>query len=320
MRILITGGAGFVGSHVVDRMIAGGHSVEVVDDLSTGHRESVNPRATLHVCDIRSPRLAEIVDAFRPDAVVHVAAQASVARSVADPTLDASINLLGTIALLQACERASVSRLVYTSTGGAAYGDTDVLPTPEDHPARPSSPYGVSKVSAERYLDCWSGLCGISTLTLRLANVYGPRQDPHGEAGVVAIFSGRLVRGEPCIVNGDGEQTRDYVYVGDVADAAERAIGNAAATGVVNIGTGIQTSVNVIYRRLAAVAGVTTPATHGPAKPGEQRRSVLDAGRAKQVLGWAPATTLDGGLATTFGYFKDQAAAAGRRETKGSSA
>jgi UDP-glucose 4-epimerase len=303
MRVLVTGGVGFIGSHVVDRLLAEGHAVAIVDNLSTGRRELLNPAATLHVCDIRSARLGAVVDAEGPEAVVHVAAQAAVPRSVADPLFDASVNVLGTIALLEAARRAGVRRVIYTSTGGAGYGDTPVLPTPEDHPSRPTSPYGVSKTGAERYLECWAGLTGTPALTLRLANIYGPRQDPQGEAGVVAIFSHRLVHGESCIVNGDGEQTRDYVYVDDVADAVARAVATPEATGAVNIATGRGTSVNELYRRLAASAGVSLPARHGPAKPGEQRHSVLDPSRAKQLLGWSPATTLDEGLARTYRYF-----------------
>ncbi len=309
MRALVTGGAGFVGSHVVDRLLDEGHDVSVVDNLSTGRRTLVNRAARLVVCDLRSDRLGEAFAAARPEAVVHVAAQAAVSRSIADPAFDASVNVIGTIRLLEECRRAGVGRLVYTSTGGAAYGDTDVLPTPEDHPARASSPYGVSKTTAERYLECWQGLTGIHPLTLRLANVYGPRQNPLGEAGVIAIFCHRILRGEPCIVNGDGEQTRDYVYVEDVAAAVARALALPEATGIVNIGTGIETSVNGIYRRLADVAGVAKPAEHAPARPGEQRRSVLDASRAKRVLGWSPAVSLDEGLERTFGYFRKDVAA-----------
>ncbi|MBI1736934.1 MAG: NAD-dependent epimerase/dehydratase family protein [Candidatus Rokubacteria bacterium] len=307
MKVLVTGAAGFIGSHVVDRLLDEGHRVVGVDNLSTGRRELVNPRATLCVCDIRSASVERIFATERPEAVVHVAAQASVSRSVADPLHDASVNVLGTIQLLASAQRADVRRVVYTSTGGAGYGDTDVVPTPEDHPTRPTSPYGVSKVGAERYLDCWAGLTGASALTLRLANIYGPRQNPLGEAGVIAIFSHRLVRGEECIVNGDGEQTRDYLYVGDVADAVARAVAQPEATGVVNIATGVETTVNELYRRLAAAAGIATPARHGPAKPGEQRRSVLDATRAKQILGWTPQVPLETGLARTLAYFKEDA-------------
>ena len=304
MRILVTGGAGFVGSHVVDRLLEDGHAVEVLDNLSTGRRERVNAKARLHVCDLRDGRLDEVVATTRPDSIVHVAAQAAVSRSVLDPRFDASVNVLGTIGLLEACRHASVRRVVYISTGGAGYGDTDVLPTPEDHPIRPSSPYGASKVSAERYVDCWAGLTGGRALTLRLANVFGPRQDPAGEAGVVAIFTSRLLAGERCLVNGDGEQTRDYVYVLDVADAVARAVVTPDAVGAANIGTGVEKTVNDIYRELAQLTGVTVPAEHGPARPGEQRRSVLDATRAKKLLGWSAATPFGEGLRQTVAWFR----------------
>jgi UDP-glucose 4-epimerase len=307
MKVLVTGAAGFIGSHIVDRLLDEGRAVVAVDNLSTGRYDLVDPRARWRLCDIRSSRLEVVFEAERPDAVVHVAAQASVARSVSDPLHDANVNILGTIQLLACAQRSGVRRVVYTSTGGAAYGDTDVLPTPEDHPMRPTSPYGVSKVGAERYLDCWAGLTGVSALTLRLANIYGPRQNPLGEAGVIAIFAHRLVRGEPCIVNGDGEQTRDYVYVADVADAVARALAHADVTGAMNIATGVETTVNELYRRLAAAAGVTTPARHAPARPGEQRRSVLAAARAKQALGWSPLVSLDTGLARTLAHFQEDA-------------
>jgi UDP-glucose 4-epimerase len=306
MRVLVTGGAGFIGSHVVDRLLVEGHRVDVVDNLSTGRPALVPAGAALHRCDIRSPRLDTVFAGARPEAVVHVAAQASVARSVADPLVDASVNVLGTIALLAACQRWGVGRVVYTSTGGAAYGDTDIVPTPEDHPTNATSPYGVSKTAAERYLDCWNGLTGVPTLTLRLANVYGPRQNPLGEAGVIAIFAHRLLRGESCVINGDGEQTRDYVYVADVAEAAVRALDQPEARGVANVGTGIETSVNELYARLARVAGESHPPAHGPAKPGEQRRSVLNPSRAKMLLGWTPATSLEQGLARTVRAFRGE--------------
>ena len=317
MRVLVTGGAGFIGSHVVDRLLADGHAVDVLDNLSTGRRERVNPAARLVVCDLRSARLDDALAAARPDAVAHLAAQAAVSRSVTDPRFDASVNVFGTLGLLDAARRAAVRRVVYVSTGGAVYGDTDVLPTPEEHPTRPASPYGVSKLAGERYLECWAGLTGTPALTLRLANIYGPRQDPAGEAGVVAIFSARLLAGVECVVNGDGEQTRDYVYVGDVADAVARALAHADATGVVNIGTGVATSVNDLYARLARLAGVMRPSRHGPARPGEQRKSVLDASRAKALLGWVAATPLDAGLAKTLEYFRERSHANLQQATHG---
>jgi UDP-glucose 4-epimerase len=304
MRVLVTGGAGFIGSHVVDRLQADGHQVSVVDNLSTGRRELVATAVALHVCDLRSAGLEAVFADARPEAVVHVAAQSSVSRSVADPLFDASVNVLGTVALLAAGQRWGVSRVIYTSTGGAAYGDTTVLPTSEDHPMHATSPYGVTKVAAERYLDCWSALAGVPALTLRLANIYGPRQNPLGEAGVVAIFTHRLLRGEGCVVNGDGGQTRDYVFVGDVADAVARGLEQSEACGAVNIGTGIETSVNELYDRLARTVGTSRGATHAPAKPGEQRRSVLDPARAKMLLGWTPSTPLDTGLDRTVAAFR----------------
>ena len=306
MRVLVTGGAGFIGSHVVDRLLADGHAVDVVDNLSTGRRAQVNAAARLHVCDIRSRALDDAFAAARPEAVVHAAAQTAVGRSVADPLFDASVNVLGTLAILEAARRARVGRAVFTSSGGAGYGDTDVLPTPEEHPTRPASPYGVAKVAGELYLDCWAGLTGGRALALRLANVYGPRQDPRGEAGVVAIFAARLVAGQECVVNGDGEQTRDYVYVEDVADAVARGIAYPDVSGVLNIGTGVATSVNELHRRLGRIAGVARAPRHGPARPGEQRRSVLDPSRAKARLGWTPATPLDAGLAKTLAWFRKE--------------
>ncbi len=305
MKVLVTGGAGFIGSHVVDRLLKAGHEVAVVDDLSTGRREFVDPRATLHVADVRSPQLAEVFEAERPDAAIHLAAQAEVRRSVEDPALDAAINIGGTLNLLTCCRRYRITRVIYAGTGGAVYGDTAVLPTPEDHPTRPESPYGISKLVAEHYLACWGALYGVRGIALRYANVFGPRQNPLGEAGVVAIFSHRILHREPITINGDGEQTRDYVYVEDVAEANLRALERTDVSGPVNIGTGVETSVNALLKRLEAAAGAKAEARHGPAKPGEQRRSVLDASAAKRVLGWTPHVTLDEGLRRTLAYFKE---------------
>ena len=309
MRVLVTGGAGFIGSHVVDRLLQQDHEVRVLDDLSTGRRELVNRAARFQRGDIRSRRLPRLLEQWRPDAIAHAAAQASVSRSLTDPDFDASVNIGGTLGLVRAAGAAGVRAFLYISTAGAAYGDTAVVPTPEEHPVVPSSPYGVSKTAAERYVECYGPLLGMRTVVLRLANIYGPRQNPQGEAGVVAIFADRLLRGEGCLINGDGEQTRDFVYVEDVADAVVRGLERSDAIGVVNIGTGIETTVNSIYARLARAAGVTVAAEHGPAKPGEQRRSALAAGRAARVLGWTATTALDDGLERTLSYFKTSAGA-----------
>lgn len=299
MKILVTGGAGFIGSHVVDRYVAQGHQVVVVDNLSTGRGEFVNPRATLHVADIRSPRLAKIFDAERPEAVNHLAAQMDLRRSVVDPGFDAQVNILGTLNLLECARRSSVKRLIFASTGGAIYGDGAEPPTPEDHPTRPASPYGIAKLAVEHYLACWETLYGIRTLALRYANVYGPRQNSAGEAGVVAIFAHRLVTGSAAVINGDGEQTRDYVYVDDVAEANLRALERHDLSGAVNIGTGIETSVNELFRQLARAADARAEPRHGPPKPGEQRRSALDSSLAKRLLDWTPRVSLDEGLRRT---------------------
>jgi UDP-glucose 4-epimerase len=307
VKVLVTGGAGFIGSHVVERCLAAGHAVAVVDDLSAGRREHVPTEARLHVADIRSPALGEIFRAEAPQAVVHLAAQAAVSRSVADPVMDAQVNVLGSINVFECCRHSGVRRVVYASTGGAAYGDTETVPTPEDHPTRPASPYGVSKVTAEHYLAVWGALYGLSTVALRFANVYGPRQSPHGEAGVVAIFGHRLLDGQPCIINGDGDQTRDYVYVGDIADACLLALQRPGVTGPINLGTGVETSVTALFEQLRAVAGGRAEARHGPARPGEQRRSALDATRARRVLGWAPRITLAEGLRRTLAALQPNA-------------
>ncbi len=304
MKILVSGGAGFIGSHVVDAFLAAGHQVAVVDDLSTGKRSRVNPGARLHVMDLRSDRLAGVFESERPDAVAHLAAQAAIPRSVSDPALDASVNILGSLNLLDCCRRSGVSRIIYSSSGGAGYGDTEVVPTPEDHPTHPTSPYGVSKVAVEMYVEAWGPLFDVRGISLRYANVYGPRQDPDGEAGVVAIFCHRLLTGQTPIINGDGEQTRDYVYVDDVAAANLHALEHPEVSGCVNVGTGIETSVNALYRTLARAAGLGATPRHGPAKPGEQRRSCLNPALAKRRLGWAPGVTLQEGLARTLEFFR----------------
>jgi len=306
MRVLVTGGAGFIGSHVVDAFVAAGHSVAIVDNLSTGSAAYLNPKARLHVTDLRSSRLSEAFEAERPEVVAHLAAQAAVSRSVLDPTFDASVNVLGGLNLLECCRRAGVRRIIYSSSGGAGYGDTDVIPTPEEHASVPASPYGITKVAVELYVAAWQAIHGIQSVSLRYANIYGPRQNPQGEAGVIAIFCHRILTGQVPIINGDGGQTRDYTYVEDVAAANVRALECPNATGPINVGTGVETSVNDLYRRLRAVSGTALDAQHAPARPGEQRRSCLAPDRAKRLLDWAPSVSLDEGLSRTFEFFRKE--------------
>lgn len=306
MRILVTGGAGFIGSHTVDALIkAGAGDVAILDDLSAGKRQQVNPKARLHQVDLRdASAVREVVARERPEAIYHMAAQMDVRRSVADPAFDAQVNIVGFLNLIEAAREHGLKRVVFSSTGGAIYGEQDTFPADEEHPRRPVSPYGIAKLSTEGYLFFYGVQYGIDYLALRYGNVYGPRQDPHGEAGVVAIFSGKILDGKPCTIYGDGSQTRDYVFVGDVVRANVAAL-NAKASGIaINIGTGIETSVNDLYSNLASIADFPTAAEHGPARPGEQKRSVISPARAEKELGWRPATALRDGLAETFKYFK----------------
>jgi UDP-glucose 4-epimerase len=305
LKVLVSGGAGFIGSHVADRLLADGHEVVVLDDLSTGRVDYLQPRARFYQMDLRSPWLDEMFRIERPEAVVHQAAQASVRRSVDDPVFDAGVNVLGTAALLQAGVRHSIRRFVFASTGGAIYGDTEAVPTPEDAPAVPVSPYGAAKLAAEVYLRTFHALHGLSYAALRYANVYGPRQDPHGEAGVVAIFTQRLLRGETARVNGDGKQTRDFVYVADVADANARAL-VSGAVGSFNVGTGIETDINRVFALLRQLTGSRQPEEHGPPLPGEQRRSAVDARKILRVMGWQARTELEAGLRATVQDFRER--------------
>jgi UDP-glucose 4-epimerase len=306
MKVLVTGGAGFIGSHICDRLIEDGHEVVVLDDLSTGHLELLNGQARFYQMDIGSPWLDELFRIEQPQAVVHQAAQKSVPHSVKDPVFDAQVNVVGIAALLHASVRHGVTRFLFASTGGALYGEADVTPTPEDYPTLPVSPYGASKLAGEVYLRTFHALHGLPYAALRYANVYGPRQDPHGEAGVVAIFSQRLLHGEKARINGDGAQTRDFVYVGDVADANARAL-QSAAIGSFNVGTGKETTINEIFRIVKRLSGSDVPEEHGPGLAGEQTRSVVDARKIGDVMGWTARTDLEAGLDATVRYFRSPA-------------
>lgn len=316
LRTLVTGGAGFIGSTLVDRLLAEGHQVDVVDDLSTGSlanlaaaRAAAGHQLTVHQMDIRSAELEELMARRRPEVVFHLAAQADVRVSVAQPVFDADVNLLGTLRVLEGARRAGAERVVFAASGGTLYGEPDVseLPLKESLPQRPLSPYGVSKKAAIDYLVAYRELHSLEFSALALANVYGPRQDPHGEAGVVAIFAERLVKGEPVTIFGDGEQTRDFVYVDDVVDAFVRGASKGGGL-VCNVGTGSETSVNQLAREMAAQAGVELVVDYRPLRPGELWRSCLDNSRAGIQLGWSPWTELSEGTAAVLDFVRSRQA------------
>jgi UDP-glucose 4-epimerase len=303
VKIIVTGGAGFIASHIVDAYLDAGHEVHILDDFSTGQASNLNSKATLHRVDIGGADAARLVGEIKPDVLNHHAAQMDVRHSVADPTFDARVNILGFINLLEACKNSGVKKAIFASSGGAIYGEQDVFPAPESHATQPASPYGVSKRAGELYLSYYHQAFGLPYIALRYANVYGPRQSAKGEAGVVAIFLSLLLAGKPPVINGDGRQTRDYVYVGDVV-AANLAALQSAFVGPLNIGTGVETDVVTIFQHLREAVGSSIEPQHGPPKAGEQRRSCLDTGRAAQVLGWRPQMTLKGGLQHTAAHYR----------------
>ena len=303
-KVLVTGGAGFIGSHVVDLFVSKGYEVVIVDDLSTGRVSNLNPAAKFYKIDIRDPKLRDIFDAERPDYISHHAAQMDVRRSVAQPLFDADVNILGSINVIECAKEFGIKHFVYISSGGAAYGEPERVPCVETDPINPICQYGASKHTVEHYLYMYHVNYGMNYTVLRYPNVFGPRQDPRGEAGVVAIFTGKMLLGEPVMINGDGEQTRDYVFVGDCARANYLAVTIDHAPGIYNIGWGLPTSVNQIFTGLAAITEYNQPAQHGPAKLGETRHIYLDASKARKDLGWAPTSTLEEGLRETVEYFR----------------
>jgi UDP-glucose 4-epimerase len=319
MRMLVTGGAGFIGSTLVDRLLAEGHTVDVLDDLSTGSlanlsdaRASAGHQLTVHQMDVRSTEVVDLMSRRRPEVVFHLAAQADVRVSVADPVFDADVNVIGTLRVLEGARAAQSDRVVFAASGGTLYGEPEVseLPLKESLPQRPLSPYGVSKKAAIDYLVAYRELHSLEFAAMALANVYGPRQDPHGEAGVVAIFAERLVTGEPITIFGNGEQTRDFVYVDDVVDAFVR--GAAKGGGLLcNIGTGRETSVNELFREMAAQAGVDVTPAFKPLRPGELQRSALDPSRAGIQLGWKSWTDLGAGTAAVLDFVRRRLAGEG---------
>jgi len=304
--ICVTGGAGFIGSHVADALVADGHRVLIIDDLSSGRKENAPSDAELHVLDVRSEEAARLLPDEGVEILVHHAAQMDVRRSVADPRFDADVNIGGLLNLLEAGRKGALKQVVFASTGGAIYGEQDVHPADEEHPQRPVSPYGVSKLASERYLYFYHSEYGLDASCLRYANVYGPRQNPHGEAGVVAIFLDRLLSGRQPTIHGDGLQTRDYVYVGDVV-AANRAAVGLDGYRTYNVGTSVETNVNELYEAIRNALGSEVQATHGPAMPGEQRRSCITAAKIVRELGVRIATPLSEGIQRTADWFRQRA-------------
>jgi UDP-glucose 4-epimerase len=311
MRALVTGGAGFIGSTLVDRLLAEGHAVDVVDDLSSGSlanlaeaRANRDHELKVHQIDIRDAGVIDLIARRQPEVVFHLAAQADVRVSVARPAFDAEVNVVGSLNVLEGARIAGARKVVFASSGGTIYGEPAPadLPVRESHPQQPLSPYGVAKRVVTDYLHVYRELHALEFTSLAMANIYGPRQDPHGEAGVVAIFAGLLLEGKPCTIFGDGNQTRDFVYVDDAVDAFVRAADRGSGL-LCNIGTGIETSVNELYSAMAEAAGTSAPPVHAPARPGELARSALDPGRAKMHLGWSPWTTLADGVAEVLRWF-----------------
>jgi len=302
MRFLVTGGAGFIGSHLVDRLIEDGHGVAVVDDLSRGKREHVHPKARLHKVDIRSPELARVIAEEKPDVVCHQAAQVDVRRSVADPDFDASVNILGSINLLQCAVKHGVQKVIYASSGGAAYGEPEQMPATEACPVRPLCPYGISKHAVEHYLDLYAQLYGLRYTVLRYANVYGPRQDPHGEAGVVAIFSEQMLAGVTPKIFGDGSKTRDYVHVADIVAANVCAI-QAGDGEILNVGLGRQVSDYEVFAAVRDALGARVEPEYAPERKGEVHHICLDSTRLRGV-GWQPTYTFETGIPNAVEYYK----------------
>ena len=305
MNILVTGGAGFIGSHIVKAYIDAGHSVSIIDDLSTGEMKLVNPEASFYKLDIQSPEVKNVLEKEKISVINHHAAQISVIESVVDPLLDANSNIIGTLQLLQNAVSLGIEKFIFASTGGAMYGEQKIFPASENHPCQPLSPYAISKLCAEYYINYFGTRHGLNTTVLRYSNVYGPHQNPHGEAGVVAIFCQRLMEGLPPLIYGDGEQTRDFIYVRDIARANNLAL-EPECKGVFNVGTGKETSVNYLTKVLIKISGTDLTIEYNPARNEEQRRSSIDSRKLLKRFGWEPCVSLEKGLVETFDYFKNK--------------
>ncbi len=303
MRTLVTGGAGFIASHIVDRYVNLGHRVEVIDDMSVGVEENKRDEVKYHKIDIRSAKLVEIFNEGKFDVVNHHAAQMDIRKSTEDPAFDADVNIIGTINLLQNCVRTGVKQFIFASTGGAIYGEQEIYPADETHPVNPVSPYGISKLAIEKYLHYYYVEHGLIHTILRYSNVYGPRQNPHGEAGVIAIFANKLLKNEQLIINGDGKQTRDYTYIGDIVRLNESVLGSEKCS-IVNAGRGLEYDVNRLYELLKLNIDSTVEAEYGPKVSGEQRRSSIDSHKALELFNWKAEVDLESGIAKTAEFFK----------------
>ena len=305
MKVLVTGGAGFIGSHLVDRLVLEGHEAVVVDNLATGKRRNINRAARFYKMDIQGWRLERVFRNERPNVVMHLAAQMDVRKSVEDPMFDAQVNVLGTLNVLQQAVKNGVRKVIFSSSGGAIYGEQETYPAPETHVTKPLSPYGLSKLCGEQYLSYFQRVSGLQAVSLRYANVYGPRQDPEGEAGVVAIFIQKMLNNEQAVINGNGRQTRDFVFVEDVVEANLAMMGQETQ-GTYNVGTGVETSINDLYRILVQHTGSNSKEVHGPAKKGEQARSVIDSTKLRHEVSWETKADLSEGLKKTVEYFRDR--------------
>lgn len=304
MKIAVTGGAGFIASHVVDEYIKLGHEVVIIDNLSTGRKENINPKAKFVNIEISDEKINQLFEYEKFDVLNHHAAQIDVRVSVDNPKFDALTNIVGSLNLYEACKRYGVKKIIFASTGGAIYGEQDYFPADEEHPTRPCSPYGIAKLVNEKYLFYYKEVFGIEHTIFRYANVYGPRQNPHGEAGVVAIFCNKLLAGEQAIINGDGLNTRDYIFVSDLVKANALAL-NPEMHGIYNLGTGIESDVNFVFRKINELTGAEIPEVHCKPKKGEQFRSVINYEKIKNEYGWKPSIAFAEGLEMTVNFFKN---------------
>lgn len=304
MKILVTGGAGFIASHIVDAYISAGHDVVIIDDMSKGQQRNINPKAKFVKMGVQDKSLIELFEEERFDVINHHAAQMDVRISVENPVFDADVNIIGGINLFESAKRTDVKKIIFASSGGTVYGEQDYFPADEKHPTGPISPYGISKLTSEHYLNYYSLIHGVKFVAFRYANIYGPRQNPYGEAGVVAIFAKKMLMNEEPIINGNGEKTRDYVFVGDVVKANLLALENDFE-GIYNIGTAQETDVNYLFRKINEYVGNNTPEVHGPDKKGEQIRSVLSYDKIREDHKWIPSVNIDQGLMQTVEWFKE---------------